>query len=317
MKSRYFANTLGVFEGGGVRAAAFAGAYAGAIEAGIKFNAVAGTSAGSIVAALIAAGAPSQFLLDELTKASFADLLSAPVLADRPFQEANRLATLGKMLPGKLGMVSTVVLQGGLYNSSEIEKWVEALLQQILSNGGHPSVSGRVTFRDLTLPVFVVSADITTAKPKIWSRTSTPEESVAFAVRCSSSIPFFFQPVRSNSSLHVDGGVISNLPSYVFAEAKPSSARYSERVLAFRLKSSPISADAKFPVSKRMDRLYPTRLCQEEPLSNCVCSQAYMRLRLTQGRFEQRTLKRLPRMIRPSSSLMEGVRYAHSCLRSR
>eukprot|EP01034_Spumella_vulgaris_P023303 gene23303-29516_t len=57
-KSEFFGHCWGVFEGGGVRAAAHAGAYAAAKRAGITFGRVAGTSAGSIVGALVAAGKP-------------------------------------------------------------------------------------------------------------------------------------------------------------------------------------------------------------------------------------------------------------------
>ena len=56
METIYFSYCWGVFDGGGVRGAAHAGAYYAARNAGISFERVAGTSAGSIVAALIAAG---------------------------------------------------------------------------------------------------------------------------------------------------------------------------------------------------------------------------------------------------------------------
>ena len=61
-RTNHFTNVLGVFQGGGVRGAALAGAYAEAHARGVRFSAVAGTSAGSIVAALIAAGAPPKYL---------------------------------------------------------------------------------------------------------------------------------------------------------------------------------------------------------------------------------------------------------------
>ncbi|MBL8315062.1 MAG: patatin-like phospholipase family protein [Rubrivivax sp.] len=68
MATSYFAHCWGVFEGGGVRAAAHAGAFAAAKSAGVTFGRVAGTSGGSIVAALVAAGATPQVLTEELGK---------------------------------------------------------------------------------------------------------------------------------------------------------------------------------------------------------------------------------------------------------
>src|SRR5688572_9498011 len=76
--TRYFTNVLGVFQGGGVRGAALAGAYAAARARGVRFGAVAGTSAGAIVAAFIAAGATPEFLHETLTETEFKDLLAAP-----------------------------------------------------------------------------------------------------------------------------------------------------------------------------------------------------------------------------------------------
>ena len=46
----------GVFEGGGVKGIALAGAVSAANEQGYTFHEVAGTSSGAIVAALLAAG---------------------------------------------------------------------------------------------------------------------------------------------------------------------------------------------------------------------------------------------------------------------
>src|SRR4051812_21355806 len=61
-----FADCVGVFQGGGCRAAAFAGAYTAACERGVHFSEVAGTSAGAMVAALIACGAEPTWVEDKL-----------------------------------------------------------------------------------------------------------------------------------------------------------------------------------------------------------------------------------------------------------
>lgn len=60
-ETKYYTSCRGVFQGGGCRAIALAGAYDSAHAAGVRFSEVAGTSAGSIIAALIGAGAsPTQ-----------------------------------------------------------------------------------------------------------------------------------------------------------------------------------------------------------------------------------------------------------------
>src|SRR5512144_2036470 len=77
-RTRFYTDCSGVFEGGGCRASAYAGAYSSAYEHGVRFSEVAGTSAGAIVAALIAAGAEPEFLLNELRELDFRDFLYAP-----------------------------------------------------------------------------------------------------------------------------------------------------------------------------------------------------------------------------------------------
>ena len=96
-----------------------------------------------------------------------------------------------------------------------------------------PGIRRRVRFSDLPIPTYVVAADIITSGVKIWGSFTTPEDEVAFAVRCSCSIPAFFQPVDGR---YIDGGVLSNLPVFVFsgpefAQNKP----FASRILAFTL----------------------------------------------------------------------------------
>lgn len=65
-KADFFANSIGVFQGGGCKAIAYIGAYKATKQAGVMFSEVAGTSAGSIIAAMIAVGISPE-KLEELT----------------------------------------------------------------------------------------------------------------------------------------------------------------------------------------------------------------------------------------------------------
>ena len=66
----------------------------------------------------------------------------------------------------------------------------------------------------------------------MWSNHITPNDDVATAVRASCSIPFFFQPVESR---YVDGGALSNLPTFVYALPSAKDRPLSSRILAFAL----------------------------------------------------------------------------------
>lgn len=72
-------------------------------------------------------------------------------------------------------------------------------------------------------------ADLEKHSIKVWNKGNTPSESVAKAVCCSCCIPVFFQPVDNK---YVDGGVLSNLPSFIFAEEP-----HYNRILNFKLES--------------------------------------------------------------------------------
>jgi predicted acylesterase/phospholipase RssA len=236
-RTQHFANCWGVFEGGGVRAAAFAGAYQAAVEAGISFSRVAGTSAGAITAALIAAGATPKFVTQKLGSKDFRDFLRPVDPKHSPFTERSTwLRTARNMTSGRARNAIELALYSGLYSSHHIQEWLEELLKELLV-GNNPEVARRqVRFSDLLKPLHIISVDIAQGRPRIWSKETNAEESVALAARCSSNIPFFFQAIPYNDELLVDGGILSNTPSFVYAASMPIHAgRFSERLLAFQL----------------------------------------------------------------------------------
>lgn len=238
IKTQFFSNCAAVFEGGGVRAAAFAGAYAAACEAGISFAKVAGTSAGSIIAALIAAGASPSFMTAKLLQKDFKDFLTPPTKQDAPFEVPSYWTRKFSSVLGEQATKAVFLSQyGGFYKSDGIQEWVESMLKELLVDQ-NPDVAYRpVRFSDLLIPCNIVSADIAIANARVWSSDSTPNDDVAYAVKCSSSIPFFFQPVFENNHVMVDGGMLSNLPTFVFSGSIPTHrGRFSERIIAFRLK---------------------------------------------------------------------------------
>jgi predicted acylesterase/phospholipase RssA len=238
LATNYFAHCWGVFEGGGVRAAAHAGAFAAAKSAGVTFGRVAGTSGGSIVAALVAAGATPQFLTEELGQLDFASLLSSPSEARTVFTKLPiKWRWARRISSGAPRKILDLATYSGLHDSERLEAWVEDRLQKLVQSRRTPGTVGPVTFSELSIPLHVVATDLSTRRPRVWSCEETPHESVAHAVRCSCSIPFFFQPISHGSSLLVDGGVLSNLPAFAFSSLGGSSGSRSvlSRVLAFRL----------------------------------------------------------------------------------
>ncbi len=109
---------------------------------------------------------------------------------------------------------------------------MEERLQSVLGRNFGRSVR----FKDLPIPLSVVATDISSRGVKVWNSKNTAEDSVAMAVRASCSIPIYFQPVNEK---YVDGGVLSNLPSFVYKKNEPSDVPLASRVLAFALQGDP------------------------------------------------------------------------------
>ena len=202
----------GVFEGGGVRGSALVGAVAAAEELGLTFRAVAGTSAGAIVAALLAAGydaAEMRTLLTETDFKTFKDPVS-PLCA----------------LPGLGPLIAWQKL--GFYKGDAFYEWIAQRLSEKLTG----RLFGAPRFEDLRLPLKIVATDVVLKEPVVFSVQDNPKMPVAYAVRMSMSIPFFFVPVPLGESWLVDGGALSNFPAWDF-NAERNSAPLP--ILGFRL----------------------------------------------------------------------------------
>ncbi len=228
-RTRLFARCRGVFQGGGARGAAHVGAYEAARESGIELIEVAGASAGAIIAALVGAGATPSYLREHVSGLRFSDLLSKP---EGVFKQHWSLRSVLYRIAIRclLPYLTNGVVRGKQHSSRGIEQWVDDRLTELL-----PNVDGRVRFSDLRLPTWILASDLSAERPKIWSREATPDAVVSFAVRCSCSIPLFFEPVSVGPSLYVDGGLLSNVPTFVFSQKDQPHSPPGAPILAFCL----------------------------------------------------------------------------------
>jgi len=209
MKTINFGQAIGVFEGGGVRGSAFAGAIQELGMSKVNLIGNVGTSAGSIAATLVSAG----FDADEITNALKVNFKTFLADADSPNGfKAKALNAISSGIKSKVGKMHYGM---GLHSSMKIQSWLEELLKGKLKIS---SSQAFVKFKDLPKPLAIIATDVNSGTYKIWSTKKTPEDSVAFAVRCSSTIPFFFQPVPGDNTIYVDGGIISNLPLFLIDE---------------------------------------------------------------------------------------------------
>jgi NTE family protein len=208
-----------VFQGGGVKGITLTGAVRAAELCGIVFNRVAGTSSGSLVAALIAAGYTSTEMKE--------------IIEGTPFRS---LMTRNRIFNTKIiGPAARLFIRKGLYSGDALEEWVDELLgaKGVKYFGELPPGKLRIVASDITNGrLLVLPQDIS-------DFGIAPEHlSIARAVRMSTSIPYFFDPVvmrqpirerkknpmKMKSSYIVDGGLLSNFPLWLFEDVQMGEA---------------------------------------------------------------------------------------------
>jgi NTE family protein len=204
-----------VLEGGGVKGIGLVGAISVLEAAGYRFERVAGTSAGSIVGALVAAGMTSAEMYDVMTELDYAKFRDPTLLT--------RIPLVGPFL--------SLLVHQGIHRGDYVESFVA---EQLKSKGVRtwadleridPGSSLPVDQRyKLVVHVSDVTASVLLRLPWAYRTqfaTDPATESVAAAVRASSSIPFFFRPIKLKQASGVtswllDGGMLSNFPIAVF-----------------------------------------------------------------------------------------------------
>jgi NTE family protein len=224
-----------VFEGGGVKAVGLAGAVAETEKRGFKFYHVAGTSSGSIVAALLAAGYTGEELKSIIQSTPFSSFLKKTWI--------HRIQWVGPAV--------RVFIKKGLYSGEALEQWVHQLL----------AAKGIRTFGDLAPnQLRIIASDISQGKLMV-----LPDDIVQYginpqkfpisrAIRMSTSIPYFFDPVmlrkqqpgtgkgeafRKQFVYVVDGGILSNFPLWIFDKEREKADEKGIPIIGYQLVGRP------------------------------------------------------------------------------
>jgi predicted acylesterase/phospholipase RssA len=253
-----------VFEGGGAKGLAFAGALLAFEKRGYKTRRVIGTSTGSILACLVAAGFSSAESLAAINerlpdgRSRFASFLHTPTLDDDNLTGNMRYWFKTELdnpaVPNLIepfvdqimkGMerrelfrhLVSLLLWGGWYSGDVLLKWLGEKLDE---NGRDLGSSTLLEFyqrteRDLS----VVASDITDQEMLVLNHRTAPECPTVQAVHMSMSCPFAWQEVvwkpewgsyrgrDLSGHVVVDGGLLSNFPIDLFV----SSDEYIDEVM--------------------------------------------------------------------------------------
>ena len=235
-----------VFEGGGVKGIAFAGAIAAAErDAGVQeWVNVAGTSAGSIVAALLVAGYDASGIQKLLAYAKYSRFADTGAGGKWVGGLWNAVARFRGMAPGHyfLEWMSEQLAASPL--AKELGKteltFDDVRRRDLPPRDEVPDISDE-KYERAKYRLHVIGSDITTGRMiilpddlpeyadengKAFDKDSFP---VVQAVRMSMSYPFLFTPVvlhREGKPVYVvDGGLLSNFPIWLFDSPNPKRPR--------------------------------------------------------------------------------------------
>ena len=199
---------VGVFEGGGVRAIALAGAASAAMDSGYHFESAVGTSGGAIVAATVMAGFTSDVMREGIERIDWPTLLVRPI---------------GGRFLGGLANHLAIFRHHGVDSGERLEQVVADLLAR----------HGVRTFGDLAPgSLRLVTTDIrhgrgVTIPDDLAAYGVDPRSfSIARGVRMSAAVPFVFEPVPlsrpgSAEGLFVDGAFAARFPAQVADRGRP------------------------------------------------------------------------------------------------
>ena len=246
-----------VFEGGGAKGGAFAGALQGLERHGHTSRRLIGSSAGSIVAVLVAAGYNAQACMKALQeklpdgRSVFASFLDTPTIdANDKISEGLRVWLISELdnpsIPNSIepfvdniigGLVEkelvrhliSLLLWGGWYSGKAFRNWLYDRLEQ---DGRGLGNSTLLEFHQKNGVDFsAVAADITGKEMLVLNHRTAPNCPTVWAVRMSMGCPFAWPEVgwHAEWGLYrgrdltghrvVDGGLLSNFPIRLFVSS--------------------------------------------------------------------------------------------------
>jgi len=203
-----------VFEGAGVRGIAYCGAVQEMESKKMmdSIERVGGTSSGAIIALTISLGYSGKEIENIISKTNF-----------KKFNDGSFFY---------IGGITRLSKYFGWYKGKKFGKWLEQMIKEKTGNEN-------MTFEELHQKgfkdLYITGTSLNKQKAVIFSYESYPKMKIKDAVRISSSIPLYFEPVFIDSSgkifdrpkqkqgfdMMVDGGILENFPIHIFDKQQP------------------------------------------------------------------------------------------------
>jgi NTE family protein len=189
-----------VLSGGGFRGIAHVGVIEVLEEHNIPIDLIVGASMGSLIGALYAGGYSTTSMLSLVDTTDWQEVLRFSDDSER------RDLFVNQKVDRRRGIFTlrfdgiAPVIPAAVTPASKLSRYINELVLQGIY---HPSNS----FDDLRIPYRSVATDLISGKRIVFDRGDLVQ-----AIRSSISIPLVFSPVRQDTLLLVDGGLVSNIP---------------------------------------------------------------------------------------------------------
>jgi NTE family protein len=189
-----------VLSGGGFRGIAHVGVIEVLEEHNIPVDLIVGASMGSLIGALYAGGYSTTSMLSLVDTTDWQEVLSFSDDSER------RDLFVNQKVDRRRGIFTlrfdgiAPVIPAAVTPARKLSRYINELVLQGIY---HPTDS----FDDLRIPFRTVATDLISGKRIVFDRGDLVQ-----AIRASISVPLVFSPVRQDSLLLVDGGLVSNIP---------------------------------------------------------------------------------------------------------
>ena len=186
-----------VLSGGGAKGMAHIGVLRVLERAGIPIDIITGTSMGALIGGLYSIGYNAHEL-DSIVRSQDWMFLFSDQINRTHRSYAAKEKNDAFLLSIPFNNTTDLTKRGGIMKGQSIfNKFSD------LTIGYHQLSS----FNQLPIPFSCVATDLVTGREVIMDKGSLP-----LAMRASMSVPGFFEPVREDSMILVDGGILNNFP---------------------------------------------------------------------------------------------------------
>jgi len=223
--------------GGGARGLAQVGVLMALEEHGIRPDLIVGTSIGSVIGGLYAAGYSSKRLEKTVRSLNWDEVLRLRDFSDRGAVFVDQKASLDRsILTIRLDRLQPV-LPTSVSNGQRLTNALYELTVQGLYHSDD--------FDKLGIPFRAIATDLHSGRSVVLR-----DGSLADAMRASSAIPVMYSPLRRDTMLLVDGGLLCNIPARVAREEG------CDIVIAVNTASPPRSPDQITNALETLDQVF-------------------------------------------------------------